>query len=128
MTDENDDWLPVIQAAPMGSSKNALRRAWREAARQALAEKAVAEAIMPSKAHGSPNGHKVLDNGAAVTALIKVAPEHLKGTLEMDGLTLFDKTQCLDAALRPDWEIDKKGKLTGQRSQKYLARTAHAEH
>jgi hypothetical protein len=131
MKQQDDGFIPIISSTDDSDEKSDLRRAFRNTAKLALSNKACALAILPYKTNGSQHGHKVLDNAAAVNALIEAAPPELRTVLQMTGLKMFEKTQALDQVLRANYEMDKRGKLTGQFSQKYLARrpsAVEAEH
>lgn len=120
-------FLPIIPATTASDSKSDLRRAIRGAFKLALDSKECAAAIAPFKSNGMLHGHKVLDNAAAVDALIKAAPPSLRSLLSTPELNTFEKTQQLDAVLRTRFEMGKNGKLTGNMSPRYLLKHAAAE-
>ena len=80
-----------------------------------------ADAIAPFKSDGSKLGHKVLDDAAAVDALIEAAPAELAKQIEFVDLTQWERVQVLNQVLRRYFELDKTGKLTGAPSQRILA-------
>ena len=79
-----------------------------------------ADAIAPFKSDGSRLGHKVLDDSAAVDALVKAAPSELAEQIKFVDISQYEKTQVLNQVLRKYFEMDKTGKLTGQPSQRML--------
>ena len=122
-------FIPVI-SIPGGSSsggKAELRRVFRNTVRQALHDEKCAQAIAPYKCNGEVLGHKVLDNSAAIDALIRAAPDGLKVVLKTDGLNQFEKTRCLDDVLRAEWQLDKRGKADGTPSKRALLRQQKQE-
>src|ERR1035441_7975332 len=76
--DVSADFLPLIPISSIDDTKNALRRTFRSVVRQALALDPCARAVKPFKTNGDVFGHKVLDDGEAVKALAKAAPENLR--------------------------------------------------
>lgn len=121
-------FLPVIPAVDENDDKREIKRAVKAALKQSLADPKCAASILRDKCNGSTQGHRVLDNAAAFRALTKAAPENLRPILETGALSMFEKTQCLDNVLDLDWERDRKtGKLTGQRSKRYLLRQLRAQ-
>lgn len=120
------DFLPVIPISSIDDTKNALRRTFRSVVKQALSLEACAKAIKPFKTNGDVFGHKVLDDGEAVKALAKVAPDNLRAVLEHAGLSLYEKTQQLNAVMRSQWVMDSHGKVDGTISPKLLERQAKA--
>jgi hypothetical protein len=85
-----------------------------------------AEAVRKFKGDGEVCGHKVLDNGKAVEALLDAAPSHLQSSLRTGDVTLFRKTQLLDAVLRNHWVVDKRGKVDGTPSPRALLKQQKA--
>jgi hypothetical protein len=94
---------------------------------------ACAEAVSVYKGNGSVKGHKVLDDGAAVEALLKAAPSEMVEKLNaisyrttVDNrvvekpLTDWERVQILNQVLRKHYEMDKSGKLTGNPSKRVL--------
>jgi hypothetical protein len=103
-------------------------RAFRDAVIESLKDETVGEVIKPFKANGQMNGHKVLDDNAAVNALIEAAPGHYRVALATTEISPFRKTQLLNTALARYFEIDRRtGKLTGQPSAAYLKQLAKSE-
>jgi hypothetical protein len=62
----------------------------------------------------------VLDDSAAVEALKESAPPELAAQIEAISLTQWDKCQVLNSVLRRYYEMDKRGKLTGQPSKRVM--------
>jgi hypothetical protein len=116
-------FLPIIKGGPGGpvvDVRRAARRELRAAFEQSLRSKECAEAIQQFKCNGMILGHKVLDNNAALHALIGAAPKVLADQMRTDALTEFEKQQVLDQALRRYFEMTKDGKLTGREARRLL--------
>jgi hypothetical protein len=62
----------------------------------------------------------VLDDSAAVDSLVDSAPAELAKQIQAISLTQWDKVQVLNQVLRRHFEVDKRGKLTGQPSKRAL--------
>ena len=124
--DVSADFLPLIPISSIDDTKNALRRTFRSVVRQALALDPCARAVKPFKTNGDVFGHKVLDDWEAVKALAKAAPENLRTVLESSGLSLYEKTQQMNAVMRSQWMMDKHGKFDGTINPKLLERQAKA--
>src|SRR5690606_31779423 len=110
---ETSMFIPVIKSGE-GDSHRAAKAAVRSLFTTLLGIETCAAAVARYKSNGSVNGHKVLDDSAAVDALLRSAPAELAQQVEaMNALTQWDKCQVLNQVLRRHWELDKKGKLTG---------------
>lgn len=114
------NFIPQIVNDREADSQREADKAVRRAMTEALGIKAVAEAIAPYKTDGIVTGNKVLDDDRAVAALIKTAPEHLRGTINAQKLRPFRLTQLLNQVLRKEFEMVK-GKLTGNASPRKVA-------
>jgi hypothetical protein len=118
-------FVPKIKSGTT-DSRRASRNALRALFTTLLTFDSCAKAIIPFKCNGSVRGHKVLDDSAAVDALVQEAPKELAVQVEAIKLTQFEKTQVLNTVLRRYFEIDKRGKLTGQPSPREKEKTAQA--
>ena len=81
---------------------------------QALLSGACRETVMLFKSddHESATGHPISDDVDAVQAMIRTAPKVLKSALGDDALTLFEKSQLMNAVLSKDFQLDAKtGKI-----------------
>ena len=116
----DNNWLPVIKSGQDDSNK-ASKAALRSLFTTLLGIESCAAAIKKYKTNGTANGHKVLDDSAAVNALIEAAPPELAKQIQnVTTLTQWDKCQVLNGVLRRHFEVDKRGKLTGNPSKRVL--------
>lgn len=116
---ENAVFVPVIKSGESDShraSKSALRSLFTTL----LGIESCAAAVGKYKSNGSLRGHKVLDDSAAVDSLIDSAPSELAKQIQAISLTQWDKCQVLNQVLRRHFELDKRGKLTGQPSKRAM--------
>lgn len=119
--------LVIPASVSTGNPIQVMERAFRNAVTEVLKIQEAGEAIKPFKANGKVLGHKVLDDAAAVDALIGIAPLHYHDVLATKLISTYRKTQLLNTVLSKYFEIDSKsGKLTGQPSAKHLQRLAKA--
>lgn len=116
---ENSLFVPVIKSTD-GDSLRASKSALRALFTTLLSIQSCAAAVAKYKCNGSVLGHKVLDDSAAVEALIESAPAELAARIETIQLTQWDKVQVLNQVLRRHYEMDKRGKLTGHPSKRAL--------
>lgn len=116
---ETSLFVPLIKSAE-NDSKRAAASALRSLFTTLLGLQSCATAVSKYKTNGSVNGHKVLDDSAAVDALVESAPAELAKQIAAVSLTQWDKCQVLNQVLRRHFEMDKKGKLTGQASKRAL--------
>jgi hypothetical protein len=114
---ESSLFIPVITAKD-GDSLRASKSALRALFTTLLSIQSCAAAIAKFKCNGTVLGHKVLDDSAAVQALIESAPAELAQQIKTVSLTQWDKCQVLNQVLRRYYEMDKRGKLTGQPSKR----------
>lgn len=125
MLDSN--WVPVIENQDGDDSRTA-KATLRMVFQNVLKIRECAEAIVPFKTNGTQRGHKVLDDSAAVDALIDSAPTVYADQIKNINLTQWERCQVLNQVLRRYFEIDKTGKLTGEPSKrlqiKYQAQEA----
>jgi hypothetical protein len=116
---ENSLFVPVIKAKD-GDSLRTSKAALRALFTTLLHSQSCAAAVAKFKSNGSVLGHKVLDDSAAVEALKESAPPELAAQIEAISLTQWDKCQVLNSVLRRYYEMDKRGKLTGQPSKRVM--------
>lgn len=117
-------FIPVIRKDTEASSSRMSERIVVSAMREALAYEKVAQEIAPFKTNGKILGHSVLDDDAAVKALIKAAPEHLRNAIVAQKVQPYRMIQLLNRVLRAEFEMAKGNKLTGNVSPKKLAKLA----
>lgn len=124
MKDDDDKeetiFVPLITDSLAGDDKKSQRRELAQKFEQALHIRECARAAAKFKSNGSVCGHKVLDNAAAVDAVIEAAPVELGEAISRSPLSQYEKTQVLDHELRKWFEMNKAGKLTGNKSARLL--------
>ena len=116
---ETSLFVPVIKSGENDSyraSKSTLRSLFT----MLLSSESCAAAVAKFKSNGSALGHKVLDDSAAVDALVASASKELANRIEAIPLKQWDKCQVLNQVLRRYFELDKRGKLTGQPSKRVM--------
>jgi hypothetical protein len=105
--------------APAGSLSTSRRdtaHAVKRAIRPLLKTPDGLDAVMPFKRLGSDvTGHRISDNAKAFEALQRVAPEPYRSTLATVELSLFHKSQLLNAVLREEYILDSKDKIVATR-------------
>ena len=116
-------FIPVIQADAEADSIRHAERIVARAIREALHIEKVAQEIAPFKTDGVVTGHRVLDDDAAVKALVKHAPDHLRNAITAQKIGQYRMTQLLNRVLRAEFEMVK-GKLTGNPSPRIAAKRA----
>ena len=116
---ETSLFVPVIKSGE-GESHKAAKSALRSLLTTLLGIESCATAVGKYKSNGSVLGHKVLDDSAAVDAIIESAPAELAKHIKAIALTQWDKCQVLNQVLRRHFEVDSRGKLTGQPSKRSL--------
>lgn len=112
-------FVPVIKSGE-GDSHKASKSALRALVTTLLGIESCAAAVGKYKSNGSLRGHKVLDDSAAFDSLVESAPSELAKQIAAITLNQWDKCQVLNQVLRRHWELDKRGKLTGQPSRRIL--------
>ena len=117
------NFVPVIPPEPEADSIRHAERNVTRAIREALHIEKVALEIAPFKNDGVVTGHRVLDDDAAVKALVKHAPDHLRNTITAQKIRPYRMTQLLNRVLRAEFEMVK-GKLTGNPSPRIAAKRA----
>lgn len=121
----NSMFVPLIKGGG-GDSYRASKSALRSLFTTILGIDSCAGSVAKYKSNGSPCGHKVLDDSAAVDALLDSAPAELAKQIHAISLTQWDKVQMLNEVLRRHFEVDKRGKLTGQPSKLALLKQQRA--
>lgn len=115
--------LPAVIGVNAEDTVRQIERNWKLAAEDALKDQLCASTIAPYKTNGNVCGHKVLDDNAALEALIKSSPDHFKAILSTQEIKAFRKIQLMNGVLSKYWEVDRKtGKLTGNPSAAYTKR------
>lgn len=102
-----------------GEDRKAAKAALRALFTVALRTYECAEAVGEFKANGLVHGHKVLDDEAAVQALVSSTSKELGDQVEAVTLTKYEKTQVLNQVLRREFEMVN-GKLTGNAAKRLL--------
>ena len=110
----------LIEYRPPAGSVSTSRRdtvhAVKRAIRHLLKTPDGLDAVMPFKRLGSDvTGHRISDNGKAFEALQRSAPEPLRSALATVELSLFHKSQLLNAVLREAYILDSKDKIVATR-------------
>jgi len=116
-------FIPLV-TSDHGSSRSATHAAARRLIDTLLHIEECAKAIAEYKSNGTRRGHKLLDDAAAVKALIHSAPPEIGKQLATIDLNEYELTQDFNKVVRYHFEVDKFGKLTGQPSKRAL-RLAH---
>ena len=114
---ETKKFIPVIKP-DSGESVKASKAALRGIFSTLLSIESCAIAVAEYKCNGSIEGHKVLDDSAAVNALTESAPTDMANQIRAVRLTQWEKCQVLNQVLRRHYEMDRKGKLTGAPSKR----------
>ena len=117
------EFFPIFREEPT-DDKRAQKRSLANYFEQALHIEECARAVKRFKCNGSVHGHKILDNAAAVEALVDKAPPEMAEAIRKSKVTVFEKTQVLDQVLRRRYEMKKDGKLTGNLSKRLQQRIA----
>lgn len=126
-TENAELFIPVITSDSTDDIK-LRKRTGRHLIEEMLHDVSLASVIAPFKSNGSPNGHKILDDAAAVRALLKNAPQSQADRFKALELKEFDCVQVFNQAIRRHFEMDKRGKLTGLPSKRIaLAAAKSAE-
>lgn len=127
----SSNFVPTLPMSVSDSSLDPIKQREREfksVTEGALRIESCAQSIAPFKANGTMRGHKVLDDSAALHALIEAAPDHYQRILKASTISDFRKIQLMNGVLAKYWEMDRKtGKLTGNPSQSLLKRLAKNE-
>lgn len=114
-----EKFVPLIADTGGNDSLKAAKAALRGIFSTLLRNRECAEAVAEFKSNGSVTGHKVLDDRAAVEALIAKASKEMGEQIHSLKLNEWNQIQALNQVLSRYFEMHK-GKLTGQPSRRLL--------